>query len=139
MDTAATPDGRLAGIAFADGAGAAQGRELVGPTASALSTTKWSHRKALGGLVHNARFSDAMFATPGNRLAVRTVIETFLRRGGFEIQINMLSADMLRAAQEHPEEHQDLVVRVAGYSDYFTTLTPELQAEVIARTEFETM
>jgi trans-4-hydroxy-L-proline dehydratase len=139
LETAATPDGRLAGIAFADGAGAAQGRELVGPTASALSTTKWSHRKALGGLVHNARFSDAMFATAANRQAVRTVIETFLRRGGFEIQINVLSADTLRAAQEHPEQYQDLVVRVAGYSDYFTTLTPELQAEVIARTEFETM
>ncbi len=135
-ETGATPDGRLAGIALADGAGAAQGREAAGPTASVLSTTKWSHRHALGGLVHNVRFNDSMFATADNRKAVRAVIETFLQRGGFEIQINLLSAETLKAAKADPESYQDLVVRVAGYSDYFNTLTPELKDEVIARTEF---
>jgi len=135
-ETGATPDGRLAGLALADGAGAAQGREAAGPTASVLSTTKWSHRKALGGLVHNVRFNDTMFATAANRQAVRAVIETFLQRGGFEIQVNLLSAETLRDAQVHPEQHRDLVVRVAGYSDYFNTLTKTLQEEVIARTEF---
>jgi len=134
--TGATPDGRLAGIAFADGAGAAQGRESAGPTASVLSTTKWSHRKALGGLVHNVRFSDSMLRTPANRKAVRTVLETFMRRGGFEIQLNLLSAETLRDAKENPEKYKDMVVRIAGYSDYFTTLMPQIQDEVIARTEF---
>ena len=136
VETGATPDGRLAGLALADGAGAAQGREACGPTASVLSTTKWSHRKALGGLVHNIRFSSKAFETPADRQAVRSVIETYLRRGGFEIQLNIVSAETLRDAKERPEEYRDLVVRVAGYSDYFNTLTPELQDEIIARTEF---
>ncbi len=135
-ETGATPDGRLAGVALADGAGAAQGRDTASPTASVLSTTKWSHTKALGGLVHNVRFSDAMFSTTANRAAVRMVVETFMRRGGFEIQVNMLSAETLKDAQANPNAHKDLVVRVAGYSDYFTMLMKELQDEVIARTEF---
>jgi len=135
--TGATPDGRLAGAAFADGAGASQGRETCGPTAAILSTTKWSHRKALGGLVQNVRFSRSMLERPGDRQAVRAVIETYLRRGGFEIQMNIVSADTLHAAVENPEDYSDLVVRVAGYSDYFTSLQKELQDEVIARTEFE--
>ena len=135
-ETGASPDGRLSGVAFADGAGAAQGREQAGPTASALSTTKWSHRRALGGLVHNVRFNNTMFATAANRQAVRNVLETYLRRGGFEIQLNLLSAETLQAAKANPDDYKDLVVRIAGYSDYFNTLTPQLQDEVIARTEF---
>jgi pyruvate-formate lyase len=134
-ETGATPDGRLEGDAFADGAGAAQGRDESGPTASVLSTTKWCHKRALGGLVHNLRFSRGMFETAEQRMAVQTVVETYLRRGGFEIQLNVLSADTLRAAQANPEEYRDLVVRVAGYSDYFTTMLKEVQDEVIARTE----
>jgi formate C-acetyltransferase len=134
--TGATPGGRLAGKAFADGAGAAQGRERSGPTAGVLSTTKWSHRKALGGLVQNVRFSRSMLETAATRKSVRSVIETYLRRGGFEIQVNVLSAETLRKAKAQPEEYKDLVVRVAGYSDYFTKLPEQLQEEVIARTEF---
>ncbi len=136
FDTPATPDGRLAKKALANGAGAYQGREFSGPTASALSTTAWSHRKALGGLVHNVRFADSVFATPANRRAARGVIETYLKRGGFEIQVNVLSADTLRAAQERPEDYRDLLVRVAGYSNYFTSLMESLQEDVITRTEF---
>jgi trans-4-hydroxy-L-proline dehydratase len=134
-ETDATPDGRLRGDAFADGAGAAQGRDESGPTASVLSTTKWCHKRALGGLVHNLRFSRTMFDSAEQRSAVQTVIETYLRRGGFEIQLNVVSADTLRAAQANPQDYRDLVVRVAGYSDYFTTMMKEVQDEVIARTE----
>ncbi len=133
--TGATPDGRKAGVPFADGAGAAQGREVCGPTASVLSTTKWSHRHALGGLVHNLRLSDNALRTQADIVALRTLLETYLRRGGFEIQINVVSTAILRDAQEHPEEHADLLVRVAGYSDYFTNLSPEMQEEIIARNE----
>ena len=64
------------------------------------------------------------------------LFRSYLRRGGFEIQFNIVSADTLRDAKERPEEYRDLVVRVAGYSDYFNTLTPQLQDEIIARTEF---
>ena len=134
-DTGATPDGRRAGAALADGAGAAQGRERNGPTASVLSTTRWSHRAALGGLVHNVKFSRALLDSDSGMGALWDVIETYLRRGGFEIQVNVVNADTLRAAQANPEEHADLLVRVAGYSDYFVHLDANLQAEVIARTE----
>ncbi len=135
--TGATPDGRRACWPLADGAGAAQGRERHGPTASALSTTKWSHREALGGLVHNAKFSQNLFKAESDRAALRQLIETYLLRGGFEMQVNVVSRDTLLAAREHPEGYRDLLVRVAGYSDYFTKLSPKMQEEVIARTEHE--
>ncbi len=136
--TGATPDGRRAGWPLADGAGAAQGRESRGPTAAVLSTTKWCHRAVLGGLVHNTRFDAKMFSRASDRRAVRSVIETYLSRGGFEMQINVVSTDQLRRAQVHPEQHRDLLVRVAGYSDYFVHLNRNMQEEIIARTEFET-
>jgi formate C-acetyltransferase len=79
-------------------------------------------------------------ATPpadgAGRRGVRHVIETYLRRGGFEVQVNVVGAETLRAAQADPQSHRDLIVRVAGYSDYFTNLTANLQDEVIRRTEF---
>ena len=133
--TGATPDGRKAGFPLADGAGAAQGREKAGPTASVLSTTKWNHKKAIGGLVHNVKFSKSALKTDKGLAALRNLIETYLRRGGFEIQVNVVSADVLQDAQAHPENYQDLLVRVAGYSDYFVHLNPNMQEEIIARTE----
>lgn len=133
--TGATPDGRRSGVALADGAGAAQGRESAGPTASVLSTTGWSHRGAIGGLVHNVRLSRNSVRTESGLSALRALIEAYLRRGGFEIQVNVVGADVLRDAQTCPEKYADLLVRVAGYSDYFTNLNPVLQEEVIARTD----
>ena len=135
--TGATPDGRRAGLPLADGAGAAQGRERRGPTASVLSTTKWCHRQALGGVVHNAKFSKTLLKTKADRQALRDMIETYLKRGGFEIQINVLGQEDLLRAQERPEEYPHLLVRVAGYSDYFTHLNRKMQDEIIARTEFD--
>ncbi|MHB1355017.1 MAG: pyruvate formate lyase family protein [Anaerolineae bacterium] len=134
-DTGATPDGRHAHKPLADGAGAAQGREKHGPTASALSTTRWAHQRALGGLVHNVKFTSSQFGAASDRAAIRQVIETYLQRGGFEIQINVLSRSTLLAAREHPEQYRDLLVRVAGYSDYFIRLSDSMQQEIIARTE----
>jgi len=133
--TGATPDGRSAYWPLADGAGAAQGREKRGPTASVLSTTSWCHRKAIGGLVHNVKFAERLFKTESDRCALRNVIETYLRRGGFEIQINVVGKETLLAAREHPELYPDLLVRVAGYSDYFVKLNAKMQEEIIARTE----
>jgi len=135
--TGATPDGRKAGFPLADGAGASQGREKSGPTASILSTTKWNHQKVIGGLVQNVRFSKNALKSEQDLKALSNLIETYMRRGGFEIQVNVLSADMLKDAQAHPENYPDLLVRVAGYSDYFVHLNPNMQGEVIARTEHE--
>lgn len=137
--TGATPDGRKAGFPLADGAGASQGREKSGPTASILSTTKWNHKKVIGGLVQNIRFSKNALKAEQDLLALRNLIETYMRRGGFEIQINVLNSDILKDAQLHPENYPDLLVRVAGYSDYFIHLNPNMQAEVIARTEHESL
>lgn len=136
-ETGATPDGRRAGLPLANGAGAAQGRETRGPTASVLSTTCWDHQPVLGGLVHNVKFSERMFESARDRKAIRNVLETYLRRGGFEIQVNVASVELLRRAQAHPEEYRDLLVRVAGYTDYFVHLNEAMQEEVIARTEFD--
>ena len=133
--TGATPDGRRAYWPLADGAGAAQGREKQGPTASVLSTTKWSHRPVLGGLVHNVKFAGRLFKNAQGYSVLRDLIETYLQRGGFEIQINVVEKETLLAAQEHPEAYADLLVRVAGYSDYFTKLNLKMQQEIIARTE----
>jgi formate C-acetyltransferase len=133
--TGATPDGRRARWPLADGAGAAQGRETCGPTASVLSTTRWSHRRALGGLVHNVKFPRKLLEGEAERRALRSLIETYLSRGGFEIQVNSVGVEDLLEAREHPELHPDLLVRVAGYSDYFVKLSRKMQEEIIARTE----
>jgi formate C-acetyltransferase len=132
--TAASADGRRAGFPLGDGSGPAQGRERHGPTAAVLSATKWTHAPHLGGIAVNLKFSrprdDATFA--GNLI---DVIETYLQRGGFEVQVNVVDAKTLRAAQQHPEAYRDLVVRIGGYSDFFVGLLPEMQQEIILRTE----
>jgi formate C-acetyltransferase len=135
-DTMATPDGRLAGWPMADGAGPAQGREANGPTAAILSATCWDHERALGGLVFNAKFTRSFMAAPENHAALRAMAETYLRRGGFEMQVNVVDNADLVEAQKHPDNYRDLVVRVAGYSDYFVNLAENIQNEVIARSEF---
>ncbi|MBQ7256103.1 MAG: hypothetical protein IJS60_00225 [Abditibacteriota bacterium] len=133
--TGATIDGRMAGSAFADGSGSAQGRDVHGPTSSILSTTKWEHKVMVGGMVQNIRFNKSTFQREADYKALKDLVLTYMRRGGFEIQVNMTSKEELLDAQIHPENYRNLVVRVAGYSDYFTHLNPNMQAEVISRTE----
>ena len=87
--------------------------------------------------MHTVKFSKKVRGTESGLKALRNLLKTYLRRGGFEIQVNVVSADTLRDAQVHPENYADLLVRVAGYSDYFVHLNPNMQAEVIARTEHE--
>ncbi len=135
-ETGATPDGRVAGFPLADGSGPCQGREILGPTSSILSSTKWSHSELIGGVAVNMKFSRSSFTSYsyGNMLAL---IKTFIDRGGFELQINVTDKAILEKARENPEQYRDLVVRIGGYSDYFTNISPEMQAEVILRTEHE--
>jgi len=135
-DTPATPDGRKAGLPFADGCGPAQGREACGPTAAILSTTSWDHSPMIGGLACNMKFNRSLLAAPEARAKLRDLVLTFLARGGFEIQLNVLDRDVLRKAHEHPEHYRDLAVRIGGYVDYFTRLSPQMQEELILRTEF---
>ena len=132
----ATPDGRKAGVPFADGCGPAQGREAYGPTAAILSTTSWDHSPMIGGLAYNMKFNSRLFESPEGFACLRDLILTFLRRGGFETQINVVDTETLKEAREHPDDYRDLMVRIGGYSDYFTRLSPEMQEEIIMRTEF---
>ncbi len=132
----ATPDGRNAGVPFADGCGPAQGRETCGPTAAILSTTSWDHSPMIGGLAYNMKFNSTFFASPQGYDSLRDLLLTFLRRGGFETQINVVDTKTLKKAKAHPEDYRDLVVRIGGYTDYFARLSPQMQDEVIMRTEF---
>ena len=132
--TGATPDGRLAGFPLGDGSGPCQGRETSGPTASILSSTKWEHSELIGGVAVNMKFSKSTLGK--NSLNVmQSLIKAYILRGGFELQINVTDKETLKKAQQSPEEYRDLVVRIGGYSDYFTKLSPEMQQEVILRTE----
>ncbi len=135
-DTGATPDGRKAGLPFADGAGPAQGRETQGPTAAILSTTSWDHSSMIGGVAFNMKFSSSLFKDAGATGRLRDLVLTYLRRGGFETQVNVVDVDTLKQAQANPDQYRDLVVRIGGYCDYFTRLSPEMQAEVMLRTHY---
>lgn len=134
--TMATPDGRTAGFTLGDGSGPAQGREKNGPTASILSSTKWAHDPFIGGIAVNMKFGKRMF-NESSLEKLESLIRVFMKRGGFELQINVVDKQTLLNAQKQPELYQDLVVRIGGYSDYFTRLTPAKQLEVIERTEHE--
>ncbi len=132
--TAASADGRHAGFPLSAGAGAAQGCEKLGPTAAVLSATKWQHTSHLGGIAVNLKFN-----RPRNdeefEQRLLDVMTTYLLRGGFEVQVNVVDRATLEAAQVSPEQFRDLVVRIGGYSDYFVRLSPEMQAEIILRSE----
>ena len=132
--TAASADGRPAGFPLGDGSGPAQGRELHGPTAAVLSATKWDHTPHLGGIAVNLKFSRPRDASQFEERLIE-VVETYLQRGGFEVQVNVVDRETLLAAQAHPEQYRDLVVRIGGYSDFFCGLSPEMQQEIILRTE----
>ncbi len=135
-ETGASPDGRRAGFPLGDGSGPCQGREANGPTASILSSTKWSHKELIGGVAVNMKFSKKAFTEESGKKMLG-LIRTYLARGGFELQINVVDRDTLLRAQAEPENYRDLVVRIGGYSDYFVTLSPAMQAEVLLRTEHE--
>jgi pyruvate-formate lyase len=132
--TAASADGRSSGLPLADGSGPAQGRELCGPTAMVRSVTSWDHAPMIGGIAVNMKLPAA--ADPDDLVRpLAGLLESFLALGGFEAQVNVVSAETLRDARAHPERYRDLVVRIAGYSDYFVGLPADIQDELVRRTE----
>ncbi|MBI2957316.1 MAG: hypothetical protein HYY32_00590 [Chloroflexi bacterium] len=133
----ALPDGRKAGTPLADGClSPMQGRDLKGPTAVISSASKISHTQGVvtDGLF-NMKFSRGLMQSRDNLQKLVALIKTYNQRGGFHVQFNIQGAETLREAQKHPDEYRDLVVRIAGYSAYFVELVPEVQNEIIARTE----
>jgi len=133
--TCASADGRRAGFPLGDGSGPAQGRERLGPTAALLSATRWDHTPHLGGIAVNLKFTRSHDKSFVPKLL--DLVGTYLERGGFEVQVNVVDKATLLAARASPELYRDLVVRIGGYSDYFVGLSPEMQEEIILRTEHE--
>ena len=133
--TGATPDGRLAGTPVADGVSPCAGRDVKGPTASANSVSKLDHFIASNGTLFNMKFHpSALKGREGLENFVSLVTGYFDRKGS-HVQFNVVSRETLRDAQAHPENYKGLVVRVAGYSALFTTLSRSLQDDIISRTE----
>lgn len=134
--TGATPDGRRAYQPLSDGASPSQGAARNGPTAVIRSMAKMDHVRT-GGTLLNLKFTPKVLEGDTGIERLAQLIRSYFRLGGHHVQFNVVSAETLRAAQEHPEQHRDLIVRVAGYSDFFCDLTRALQDEIIARTEHQ--
>ncbi len=132
--TGATPDGRLAGKPLSEGISPFQGADRNGPTAVVKSASKIDHLKT-GGTLLNQKFTPALLEDEKGLDSLVHLVRAYFRLNGHHIQFNVVTADQLREAQQHPEEHKDLIVRVAGYSDYFNDLGEELQDEIIRRSE----
>jgi formate C-acetyltransferase len=131
--TCATPDGRLDSEPLSEGISPFQGMDKKGPTAVMLSATKFDHLRT-GGTLLNQKFSPDFFKSDDAINKIVKLIRSYFRLDGHHIQFNVVSADTLKDAQKHPEKYQDLIVRVAGYSDYFNDLGVDLQNEIIRRT-----
>lgn len=130
--TIATPDGRHAGYPLSSGSSPVQGREKNGPTAALLSNTAWKHIDYLGGVAINIKFSSGQMSGE-NEDRMLEFIRVFMERGGYQLQFNCVDVKTLLAAQEHPEEYADLLVRVGGFSAYFCKLPKLIQQEIIDR------
>lgn len=131
--TGALPDGRKKGVPVSEGISPVQGADRKGPTAVLKSAAKIDHLKT-GGTLLNQKFLPGLFEDEKGFLALLHLIRSYFKMDGHHVQFNVVDEKILREAQKHPENHRDLIVRVAGYSDYFVDLTRPLQEEIIHRT-----
>ena len=130
----ATADGRKACEPLSEGVSPVQGADRKGPTAVVKSVSKIDHVRT-GGTLLNQKFAPELLEDEQGIDKLANLIRTYFRLDGHHIQFNVVNADTLREAQRQPEKYGDLLVRVAGYSDYFVNLSTELQNEIIKRTE----
>ena len=130
----ATPNGRFAHFAISDGTSPAHGSDSHGPTAVIKSLGKLDQTKS-GGTLLNVRFVPSLLKRDEDLKKFGSLVRTYFKFGGHHIQFNIVDTETLLDAQKNPEEYRDLLVRVAGYSDYFNDMTEQLQNEIIARTE----
>lgn len=133
--TGATPDGRLANTPVADGVSPAAGRDLKGPTAAANSVSRLDHFIASNGTLFNMKFHPSALAGAGGLESFVALVRGYFDQKGSHMQFNVVSRETLRDAQKNPEKYKSLVVRVAGYSALFTTLSRSLQDDIINRTQ----
>ena len=134
--TGALPDGRKAHEPLSEGISPVQGADTHGPTAVIKSAAKIDHLRT-GGTLLNQKFTPSFFEDEEAINKICKLVRSYFRMDGHHIQFNVVSADTLRDAKKHPEKYRDLIVRVAGYSDYFNDLIEPLQDEIIRRTEHE--
>jgi pyruvate formate-lyase/glycerol dehydratase family glycyl radical enzyme len=134
--TGATPDGRKASTPVSEGISPVQGADRKGPTAVLKSAAKMDHVRT-GGTLLNQKFTPQLLEGETGIENLAHLIRGYFKLGAHHIQFNVITAETLRDAQVHPEHHRDLIVRVAGYSDYFCDLTKALQDEIISRTEHQ--
>lgn len=134
MVCGALPDGKKAGKPVSEGISPVQGADKNGPSAVIRSASKIDHLRT-GGTLLNQKFTPDFFDDDESIKKVSSLVRTYFRADGHHIQFNVVSADTLRKAKKNPEQYRDLIVRVAGYSDYFNDLSEELQDEIIGRTE----
>ncbi len=134
----ATADGRKACEPLSEGISPVQGADRHGPTAVIKSVSKIDHART-GGTLLNQKFTPRLLADEEGIDKVARLVRSYFSLDGHHIQMNVVTADTLRTAQKNPEKHRDLIVRVAGYSDYFCDLNTGLQNEIIARTEHESV
>ncbi len=133
--TGATPDGRLAYTPIADGVSPGAGRDVTGPTAAANSVSKIDHGIASNGTLYNMKFHPSALKGDEGLQNFVSLVRGYFDRKGMHVQFNVVSRETLEDAQKHPENYKNLVVRVAGYSALFTTLSRSLQDDIINRTE----
>jgi formate C-acetyltransferase len=132
----ATPDGRLAFTPVAEGSSPSSGTDLLGPTAVFKSVAKLPTEKIMGGVLLNQKLSPAAITKDKDKHKLISLLRTFFADlKGWHVQYNIVSRETLLAAKKNPEKYRDLVVRIAGYSAFFTTLSPDTQDDIIARTE----
>jgi len=132
--TGALPDGRQAGQPLSEGISPVQGADRRGPTAVVKSAARMDHVRT-GGTLLNMKFTPSLLGDRESLAALANLIRGYFKMDGHHMQFNVVRAETLRAAQAEPEQYRDLIVRVAGYSDYFCDLSVELQEEIITRTE----
>ena len=132
--TGATPDGRWALKWLSEGISPVQGHDLRGPTAVAKSAGRLDHARCNGTLL-NLKMSPQVLKDDDDLRKLAGFIRGYFNLGGHHVQFNVIDKKTLRKAQKHPESYRNLLVRVAGYSDYFVLLSPEIQEEIISRTE----
>ncbi len=132
--TGAMPDGRKAGLPVSEGISPVQGADRRGPTAVIKSAAKMDHVKT-GGTLLNMKFAPSLLDDDNGIDKLAHLVRSYFKMDGHHVQFNVVRAETLREAQAAPEAHRDLIVRVAGYSDYFCDLARDLQDEIIARTE----
>ena len=125
-----------AGVPVSEGISPVQGADRCGPTAVINSVAKMDHVRT-GGTLLNQKFTPQLLAGEEGINKLAGLVRTYFKLDGHHIQFNVVDAATLHAAQANPQEHRDLIVRVAGYSDYFCDLGEALQEEIIARTEHE--